>query len=96
MRKLTSALAIIAMIGSSAAIAQPRHDNSHGRAEQGRHQDWMKHGGHVPPGHHREVINDYNRYHLRKPPSGYRWERIDNRYVLVGITSGIIQELLSQ
>ncbi|KAB7765479.1 RcnB family protein [Xanthomonas maliensis] len=41
------------------------------------------------------VINDYDRYHLRRPPYGYRWQRDDRgNLLLVAIATGIIADLV--
>ncbi|MBB2756337.1 UNVERIFIED_ORG: Ni/Co efflux regulator RcnB [Xanthomonas campestris] len=41
------------------------------------------------------VINDYDRYNLRRPPYGYRWQR-DNtgNLLLVAIATGVIADLV--
>ncbi|APP83557.1 RcnB family protein [Xanthomonas hortorum pv. vitians] len=41
------------------------------------------------------VVNDYDRYNLRYPPRGYRWQR-DNtgNFLLVAIATGVIADLV--
>ena len=39
-------------------------------------------------------VNDWRRYNLRRPPRGYRWVRVDNDYMLVAITTGIIMDII--
>jgi Ni/Co efflux regulator RcnB len=36
---------------------------------------------------------DYRRYRLQAPPRGYHWVRINNSFLLVGITSGLISKV---
>lgn len=50
-------------------------------------------GSRLPHGQHYVVVKDYRRYKLRRPPHGQHWVRVDNQYLLVGITSGIIAAL---
>jgi Ni/Co efflux regulator RcnB len=50
-------------------------------------------GARLPHGRHYVVVKDYKRYKLRRPPHGQHWVRVDNQYLLVGITSGIIAAL---
>jgi Ni/Co efflux regulator RcnB len=50
-------------------------------------------GARLPHGQHYIVVRDYKRYKLRRPPRGQHWVRVDNQYLLVGITSGIIAAL---
>jgi Ni/Co efflux regulator RcnB len=45
----------------------------------------------------RYAVTDWQQHNLRTPPRGYRWVRNDNdQYVLAGVTSGIIVEIVSQ
>lgn len=53
------------------------------------HARWAV-GHRVPAAQHRVVIRDYGRYHLRRPGAGQHWIRVDNEFLLVGITSGLI------
>lgn len=39
-------------------------------------------------------VTDYRRYHLRRPPHGYRWTRVNNDFILVAISSGIIADVM--
>jgi Ni/Co efflux regulator RcnB len=36
------------------------------------------------------IVNDYYVYHLRRPPYGYHWVRVDNDIVLASIASGLV------
>ncbi|HEY9254190.1 MAG TPA: RcnB family protein [Stenotrophomonas sp.] len=41
------------------------------------------------------VVNDYSRYHVRRPPYGYHWVRDDaGNLLMVAIASGIIADLV--
>lgn len=41
------------------------------------------------------VVNDYGRYHVRRPPYGYHWVRDDTgNLLMVAIASGIIADLV--
>ncbi|HEX5933136.1 MAG TPA: RcnB family protein, partial [Pseudorhizobium sp.] len=40
-------------------------------------------------------VRDYRRYRLSAPPRGQRWVRVDNDFLLVGITSGIIAGIIA-
>lgn len=42
----------------------------------------------------RYYVNDYHRYNLRRPPRGYRWVRVNNDFMLVAITTGIIMDVI--
>ena len=41
------------------------------------------------------VVNDYERYHLRRPPHGHHWIRDDRGdMLLVAVATGIIADIL--
>ena len=74
--------------------AQGRHDN-------GLHLGWYKQqwrrGDRIPVAYlePRYYITDYRAYGLAPPPVGYRWVRpMDDRYLLVQLTTGLILEAL--
>ena len=55
---------------------------------------WRR-GQHLPPTFHGEVVGDYARYHLRRPPPGYFWYRDANDYILAAAATGLIFEVIS-
>lgn len=44
---------------------------------------------------HMREVRDYRRHRLSAPPRGHRWVRVDNDFLLVGITSGIIASIIA-
>lgn len=40
------------------------------------------------------VIRDYDRCHLRRPPRGYHWVRVDTDVVLAAVATGVILDAL--
>ena len=50
-----------------------------------RMSDWRK----------REAVRDYRRHGLRQPGRNQQWIRVDNSYILIGVTSGIIASILA-
>ncbi|MFB9947331.1 RcnB family protein [Rhizobium puerariae] len=40
-------------------------------------------------------IRDYRRYRLSAPPRGYRWVRVDNDFLMVGIATGVISSIIA-
>ena len=82
------------------------HRDNNGRYEQSRHDN----GNHYGQQKHRwargERLDrayysdrshyvDYRRYHLRQPPRGYQWVRVDNNYALVALTTGLIASIIA-
>jgi Ni/Co efflux regulator RcnB len=65
-----------------------RHDNGHhwGRGQRMPREYYQDRSHYV----------DYRTYHLRRPPSGYRWVRTDdNNYAMVAIASGLIASIIA-
>lgn len=38
---------------------------------------------------------DYKRYHLRQPPRGHRWVKVDNDFLLIAVGSGLIASIIA-
>ncbi|MBS7535280.1 RcnB family protein [Ancylobacter sonchi] len=57
------------------------------------HSQWSR-GRQLPPNYRHNVVRDYGRYRLAPPPRGYNWVRVNNEYLLIGITSGIISSIV--
>ncbi|MHC1549932.1 RcnB family protein [Phyllobacterium sp. K27] len=109
MKKIALAAIAISLLATPAAFAQQRHDQGRHHYDQKREHvvkkrvvtkkvvvkktRWSR-GHALPSNYRRHVVRDYNRYHLRTPPRGYHWVKADDKYVLIGITSGIISALV--
>jgi Ni/Co efflux regulator RcnB len=102
MKRLLLATVALSLLAAPAAFAQPQ--DFHHRDHRPTHvvkkkvivkkTRWQR-GHRLPRGQHYVVVKDYGRYHLRRPPHGQHWVRVDNQYLLVGITSGIIAALVN-
>ena len=55
---------------------------------------WRR-GERLPPDFRGDVVSDYARYHLRRPPRGYFWYRDADDYVLAAAGSGLIFEVIN-
>jgi Ni/Co efflux regulator RcnB len=81
---------------------QGRHDDwrEQGRHDNGNHYGQYKHrwarGERLPSSYYsnRGYYVDYRVYHLRQPPRGYQWVRVDNNYALVALTTGLIASII--
>jgi len=54
---------------------------------------WSR-GQYLPPMDRGEMIPDFERHHLRRPPRGYYWYRAGDDYVLAAIATGVIFEVI--
>ncbi|MGN6467608.1 MAG: RcnB family protein [Rhizobiaceae bacterium] len=106
MKRLVLATVALSLLAAPAAFAQPQdlhHKGPHPthvvkkkvvKRVVVRKSHWQR-GHRLPHGQHYVVVKDYGRYHLRRPPVGQHWVRVDNQYLLVGVTSGIIAALVN-
>lgn len=51
-------------------------------------------GDRLPGWQRKVVVRDYHRHGLWRPAHGQHWVKVDNHYLLVGITSGIVAGLI--
>ncbi|HWW26881.1 MAG TPA: RcnB family protein [Caulobacter sp.] len=42
----------------------------------------------------RYYVSDWRRHGLRAPPRGYRWQRVDNNYILAAVATGLIASVI--
>lgn len=74
--------------------------SNRGYSDRGYHNGWRdrsdwRRGGYVSyDDWGRGARVDYRRYHLRQPPYGYEWRRVDDNYVLAAIASGLIASII--
>jgi Ni/Co efflux regulator RcnB len=59
-----------------------------------RRHHWS-HGKRVPDWKRRQEVRDYERRGLRRPGHNQRWIKVDNDYLLIGITSGVIASIIA-
>lgn len=43
----------------------------------------------------RDVVSNWDQYHLNRPPSGYEYVRNGNQFVLIAVASGVIADVLA-
>jgi Ni/Co efflux regulator RcnB len=78
-----------------------RHDNRGEHHDNGNHYGQRKHswarGERLPSYYYtdRGYYVDYRVYHLRQPPRGYQWVRVDDNYALVALTTGLIASIIA-
>ncbi|UAL09782.1 RcnB family protein [Caulobacter segnis] len=71
---------------------QARAEDRHDRREYRR---WAK-GQRLEQRYrdNRYYVSDYRRYGLRQPPRGYRWQKVDNQYLLTAVATGLIASVI--
>lgn len=81
----------------SNSMMMNRHDDHAGNSMMMQaHHDWHK-GDHIGTAdwNRGQRVSDYNRYHLRRPPRGYEWRRVDNNYVLAAVAGGLVASVIA-
>lgn len=77
-----------------------RGDRGHSGYNRGYHRGWRdrsdwRRGGYVSYNDwDRGYYVDYRRHHLRQPPRGYEWRRVDDNYVLAAVAGGLIASII--
>jgi len=110
MKTFMSGAIVIALLSSTAAMADP--GNGHGRghnggdqhSDNGRHNGWGNDRGNGHQWRRGERMGyndwrnaqtvDYRQYHLRQPPRGYEWRRQNDQFVMVAVATGLIASII--
>ncbi|MBD8689317.1 MULTISPECIES: RcnB family protein [unclassified Rhizobium] len=103
MKKLFSILIAATILAAPVAQAQSRHDDRPGhRVERTvttkkviiKKHRWDR-GQRLSAAERRQMIDrrDYRRYSLREPGRGQRWVRVNNQYLLINTSNGLIISL---
>lgn len=103
MKKLFSILIAATVLAAPVAQAQSRHDDRPGhRVERTvttkkviiKKHRWDR-GQRLSAAERRHMIDrrDYRRHSLREPGRGQRWVRVNNQYLLINTSNGLIISL---
>jgi Ni/Co efflux regulator RcnB len=98
MKRLLTAVLALTLLGGTAATAAPI---IHTRIVAGptvvhyvpRPHVWIRGERFLVPHTHYIVLHDWHRYHLRRPPHGYRWVRYGHNFLLVSRHNGFILDV---
>ena len=107
MKKFVSILLAATVLATPMAQARDSHPGSDRSRHVERHvtvekkvvvqkHRWNK-GHRLSSAERRQLrnVSDYRRHKLSAPPRGYRWVQVDNQFLLIGITSGIISSIIA-
>lgn len=93
---LAALFALAVPMGAGQALADPPHCPP-GHAKKGWCSPGPKHvwrrGDYIPRDRY-IIIDDYDRYGYRRPPSGYRYVRVDGDVFLIALATGLIVDAL--
>jgi Ni/Co efflux regulator RcnB len=110
MKRMIMATAALSLLAAGPAMADPGHGKGHGNGQgygpphaQGRHDNGLHKGqykrwarGERLPSYYlaSPYYVDYHTYHLRPPPRGYRYVRVDEQVLLVALATGLIASII--
>lgn len=66
------------------------------RSNEVRDNPHWSRGDRLPPeyGSRQYVVSNWKASHLRQPPRGYHWVRVNNQYVLAAVAGGVIADII--
>ncbi len=68
--------------------------SAHHDDRNGRHGPPFHRGERLAKDHRGSHVADYRKHHLKQPPRGHEWRRVDNQYVLIAIATGVIASVV--
>ncbi|MFT4256338.1 MAG: RcnB family protein [Pseudoxanthomonas sp.] len=99
MKRILSAVLTVGLSASGLAVAQPLQQapqsspQQHETPRPGNEQKPPRKGERLADGRGASV-SDYRQHNLKKPPRGQEWRKVDDKYVLVKIATGIILQVV--
>ena len=54
----------------------------------------LKRGDILPEASRGQVVSDYQRWRLRRPPEGYAWYRVGGQFVMASMATGVIFDIV--
>jgi Ni/Co efflux regulator RcnB len=82
------ALVLVACLQGAPALAAPSDVQIAQAAPS------LRQGEKLPDAYRNQIVYDYDRYHLRRPPSGYAWYRVGDLFVLASMSTGVIFDVV--
>jgi Ni/Co efflux regulator RcnB len=78
-------------------VDQRRFDRGRYIAPRGFHHRHWRHGDRLPRAYYSSsyIVHDYHVYHLRRPPHGHHWVRVNNDVVLAAVASGLVVSVVN-
>ncbi len=55
---------------------------------------WRR-GSFLPPAYQNYIVDEYWRFHLRRPPYGYHWVEVGDEFLLVSVSTGLIFDVVT-
>ena len=87
-----SAVLGLALLAAPLAMAQQYQGHPDDHGHMAMQHEW--HHGDRYTGH-REVVSDWGRYHVHRPPPGYEWVHDGNQLVMIAIGTGLVASALA-
>lgn len=101
MKRVIGSMLAVSLLLSGSAFAQQmpqqdrdrdhHEDRDHGRQDQHRPP---QRGERLAEGRRGDHVADYKRHGLKRPPRGHEWRKVDDRYVLIAVATGLISSVV--
>jgi Ni/Co efflux regulator RcnB len=93
---MTTAVATTAARHDRRDYGHDRRDYSHDRRDNRREYRHWQRGQRLDARYRSNgyYVSDYRRHGLRAPPRGYRWQRVDDSYILAAVATGLIASVI--
>jgi Ni/Co efflux regulator RcnB len=93
---------IIGESQSARGYAQDQNQNDQAQYDRGANSNEVRDNPHwsrgdkLPPEYrsNQYVVSDWRSNHLKRPPRGYHWVRVNNQYVLAAVAGGVIADII--
>ncbi|KRG67446.1 hypothetical protein ABB27_09465 [Stenotrophomonas terrae] len=79
--------------GNTGAVPAARNGAQHASQNSAHHAP--RKGERLPQNQRGNRVTDYNKHGLRKPGRGNEWRKLDDRYVLMAVATGLIIDIVS-
>ena len=100
-RVMSSLFAVSLLLSGSVFAQQPPDQDSNPNQQENRgghdHQNQDRppqRGDRLDKGDRGEPVADYGRHGLKRPPRGHEWRKVDDRYVLIAVATGVISSVI--
>lgn len=93
----------LSLLAAGPVLAQPPPDQGKGHGHDhdqkgpppGKAKGHWKNGDMLPPQNRGQYVSDYAKHGLKPPPPGHQWRRVDDDFVLIAVTTGVIASVIA-
>ncbi len=104
MKRLIAPLLALSVLASGMAVAAPqgpsrgpdrRDTHQNGADQRGQQHQPPRKGERLAQDRRGQRVDDYRKHGLKRPPKGHEWRKVDDRYVLIAVATGIVTSVIA-